>query len=228
MTDDIPNTEDHKRSELTEAYRKAYKSYILASGLLAAWELIGVTLDTREKWGIELKSPSAAPLILLTLVLYSGYKMEIEWLQCEPGSRAHPAAKLDFVVTHGIALTAIAIAIMQYLWRIQIVEVAGDWVWKNRFELLFVFTMSLTGVLATHASAISDFTYTSGGEKISIVFVFFWLTAMLAASTYFGVRVWMHGIMHFIPSFLLGVCALALLNRTLGRLVTVIRAALFL
>jgi len=50
-----------KSAILPEAYRKAHKSYVLASGLLASWELLGITLQIKEKWGIKLKSPNAVP-----------------------------------------------------------------------------------------------------------------------------------------------------------------------
>jgi hypothetical protein len=108
---------------VSDAYRKAHKSYVLASGLLAAWELLGITLNTKEKWGIELKSPTAVPLILFTLVSYSGYKMWIEWLQCDREAQNNRAARLDFLIAHLIAASAIIISIVQYLWRIQIVNV---------------------------------------------------------------------------------------------------------
>jgi hypothetical protein len=106
--------------QLTDAYRKAHKAYVLASGLLASWELIGITLDTKGKWGIELKSPNAVPLILFTLVFYSGYKMIIEWLQCEAGG--NKVAKFDYWIAHLIALSAILISAVQYLTKIQIVD----------------------------------------------------------------------------------------------------------
>lgn len=106
--------------QLTDAYRKAHKAYVLASGLLASWELIGITLDTKGKWGIELKSPNAVPLILFTLVIYSGYKMTIEWLQCE--AKENRVAKLDYLIAHSIAVSAILISVMQYLAKIQIVD----------------------------------------------------------------------------------------------------------
>jgi hypothetical protein len=105
---------------LTDAYRKAHKAYVLASGLLTSWELIGITLDTKGKWGLELKSPNAVPLILFTLVLYSGYKMIIEWLQCE--AEENKVAKLDYWIAHSIAFIAILISVIQYLAKIQIIN----------------------------------------------------------------------------------------------------------
>lgn len=109
--------------QLTDAYRKAHKAYVLASGLLASWELIGITLDTKDKWGIELKSPKAVPLILFTLVFYSGYKMIIEWLQCD--AERNKVAKLDYWIAHSLALGAILISVIQYLAKIQIVDFLG-------------------------------------------------------------------------------------------------------
>jgi hypothetical protein len=154
--------------------------------------------------------------------------MEIEWLQCEPESRKHRAAQLDFVVSHGIALTAIAIAILQYFYRIQLVELVGGWVWKDRFELLFVCTMSSMGLLLNLGATIVELKFDSRRESISLSFIFFWLLVMLGASIYFGVKIWMRGAFHFIPLFLLGICALALLFWIVQKVVDYIRAALFL
>lgn len=109
--------------QLTDAYRKAHKGYVLTSGLLASWELIGISLDMKGKWGIEFQSPKAIPLILVILVLYCGYKVIIEWLQCDRERRGHPAAKLDYVIAHVIGFGAITILVLQYLLRIQIVDV---------------------------------------------------------------------------------------------------------
>lgn len=115
-----PECSSKDLSQLTDAYRKAHKAYVLASGLLASWELIGITLDTKGKWGIELKSPNAVPLILFTLVFYSGYKMIIEWLQCETGG--NKVAKFDYWIAHMIAFSATLISVVQYLTKIQIVD----------------------------------------------------------------------------------------------------------
>jgi hypothetical protein len=111
---------------LTDAYRKAHKSYVLFAGLLASWELIGITINTKEKWGVELKSPAAIPLILFTLVFYSGYKMTIEWLQCDAERRKHFAARTDYWVAHAIAIVAVGISVVQYLWRIRIVDILSN------------------------------------------------------------------------------------------------------
>jgi len=98
---------------LTDSYRQAQKTYILVAGLLASWQLIGISLDTKDRWGIELKSLSAVPVILFTLLVYSGYRMTIEWLECDADRRSNPVPKLDNWVAHGIALTAVIVGTVQ-------------------------------------------------------------------------------------------------------------------
>jgi hypothetical protein len=83
---------------VTDSYQKAYKSYLLFSALLASWQIIGITIETKDRWGITLKSPSAVPLVLVCLVLYFGYKVTIEWMQVEDGRRHNIAAATDFRV----------------------------------------------------------------------------------------------------------------------------------
>ena len=105
---------------LSEPYRRAHTHYVLTSALLGSWELIGITLDTKGKWGIEFKSPRAVPIILVILVFYFGYKMVIEWLQC--GAEENKFATLDYWIAHLIAVGAILIAVVQYLTKRQIVD----------------------------------------------------------------------------------------------------------
>lgn len=111
---------------LSDAYRKVHKSYALVSGLLASWSLIGITLETKEKWGFTLKSPNGVPLILVALVLYYGYRLVIEWVQIDATGRANWAARLDYRVSHSLGLIALAIPAVQFLIRRQIVDVISN------------------------------------------------------------------------------------------------------
>jgi len=218
LADDSPMSDDKSRPQpLTEAYRKAHKSYVLSSGHLAAWELIGITLETKEKWGIELKSPTAVPLILFTLVIYSGYKMTVEWLQCDPVSRRHPAARVDFRIAHMIALMAIAISLAQYLWRIQIVEIANRWFLKTAPDIFFVASLSMLGLaLAKVRSFRFELRSFLPARKVvmrvfkgmAIFELVFLSTSGLFGAFFYGRQVWERGIPHFAVSSVTSLCAL--------------------
>jgi hypothetical protein len=113
--------------QVTDAYRKAHKSYVLMSGLLAAWALIGITLNTKDKWGIELQSPVAVPVILALSVFYSGYRLIVEWHQCAPERRNDSWARLDNWMAHGIGVTAVAVAGVQSLSRIRFIDLLNQY-----------------------------------------------------------------------------------------------------
>jgi hypothetical protein len=112
-----------EQSKPTSGYRGISKSYVLVSGLLASRSLLGVTIETKDKWGITIQSPNGVPLILISLVLYLGYRLIVEWVQCDANYRNNKAARLDFGVSHFIALTALAIPTIQFLIHRQIVDV---------------------------------------------------------------------------------------------------------
>jgi uncharacterized membrane protein len=109
--------------EVTKAYQTAHKNYVLVAALLGSWQLLGITVETKDKWGITLKSPSAVPLILFALVVYFGYKVTIEWLQCDERRRKNPAALLDFRIAHIIAVVSISISLVQYVLQRQLLDV---------------------------------------------------------------------------------------------------------
>ena len=114
----------HKPSQLTPEYRKAHKNYVLIAGLLASWELIGINLNTKDKWGIELTSPKAIPLILYSLLIYSAYKMIIEWKLLEEGKPKSKPALIDYYVAHAIGVSAALIGAIQTITKVRIADYA--------------------------------------------------------------------------------------------------------
>src|SRR6185437_13020086 len=112
---------------VTDAYRKAHKNYVLSAALLGSWQLIGITIETKEKWGVSLKSPAAVPVILFVLVVYFGYRMTVEWLQCDEGRRMHRIAVLDYRVAHAIAAVSVSIAIIQYVFERQVIDIVNHY-----------------------------------------------------------------------------------------------------
>jgi len=147
---------------LSNAYQKAHRTYVLSAALLASWELIGIELNTKEKWGVELKSPKAVPLILLAMIVYFGYRVTVEWMQCDEERRSHRAANVDFIVAHTIAAFALLISFIQYLLHIRIADTISrlpsdvTWVAIASFAFSFI-VFSILRSLRTSSLRVSHF-----------------------------------------------------------------------
>jgi len=106
------------------SYDKARRAYGLAAAILLAWELIGIDLGEApiESLKITLKSPHAAPYVLIALVVYFGFRLTVEWYQTEPRRRQRPASRVDFAVAHALGLVAVLLYVGQTLLRAQLAD----------------------------------------------------------------------------------------------------------
>jgi hypothetical protein len=113
---------------LSEAYQKAHKEYGLSSALLIAWELVGFNVQKAplENIEIELKNPEAIPWVLIVLVVYFGFRITIEWKQCDETRRRSKPPLIDFLVSHGIGATSIGLFSYQRLSQTQLATVISD------------------------------------------------------------------------------------------------------
>lgn len=96
----------------SESYQKARKSYGLVAGLLLAWELVGVELQS-SNLPFSLQSPDAAPLVLLALVVYFGFRFAIEWRHHHPARREDRWSRIDNYLAHIIGFGAVAVFFIQ-------------------------------------------------------------------------------------------------------------------
>ena len=105
-------------------FHKARKHYALFSGLLIAWELIGIELPEAPfaTVKVSLKSPHAAPVVLLALVVYFGFRLTLEWRQCAPARREVAAPRVDFLAAHALAAAAVVLYTIQQLLDVQVAE----------------------------------------------------------------------------------------------------------
>ena len=109
---------------MTEAFRRTRKHYIFFSGLLIAWELVGLRLPEDGKISstidIELLSPNAAPFVLIALIVYFAFRTALEWRYCSPPKEHQKIAGLDYWSAHGIAVAALGLFAFQRLLQMQI------------------------------------------------------------------------------------------------------------
>jgi len=117
--------------DFSAAYEGARKAYGIASALLLAWEVIGIELagsnvdvspGPLDKVTISLKSPKAAPMVLIALVLYFAFRMTIEWYQADEKRRDLLSSRLDLAVAHTLGLTAILLFTVQSMLTVQLVD----------------------------------------------------------------------------------------------------------
>jgi len=121
-------TTDKKVDHLTPEYYKARRGLMLFSGLLLAWELIGIELS--QKLNIEslnlditIKSPQAAPAVLIILVIYFSIRIAIEWHQSPSERRKEKASVADIILTTTVVVASLSISALQFLLKIQIVDI---------------------------------------------------------------------------------------------------------
>ena len=133
---------------------KARKAYGLTSGLLLAWELIGIELPETplENVKVTLKSPQAVPYVLIALVLYFAFRITIEWYQSEPARRRLWASRVDFAVAHGIGVAALLLFAIQAFLHVQVAnKIKGLQIMNFVVGCGFgIFTASLILALADH------------------------------------------------------------------------------
>jgi small-conductance mechanosensitive channel len=108
-----------------DSYAKARKAYGLSSALLLAWALIGIEIDPKpiDALQISLKSPQAAPYVLIALVAYFAFHFTVEWYQAAASRRRLRASQVDFIVAHSIGTAALTLFGVQSVFRIQIANV---------------------------------------------------------------------------------------------------------
>ena len=113
---------------MTDAYHKARRGYGLFSGLLIAWELIGIQVNASpfSDFNVTLKSPEAAPYILIALVGYYAFRLTVEWYQCDSSRRALKVSRIDFFIAHFLGFVAVGLYAIQRGLGLQLADQLGD------------------------------------------------------------------------------------------------------
>ena len=123
MKGTLQETSDHERP-LTEQFYRARKSLVLFSGLLFAWEFVGIEIGRGNIAGAEItiRNPEAAPLVLAVVVLYFVARTLIEWLQSSRGSRRRLASRVDLMLSLAIPAVAIGTFAVQQLSAVRVAD----------------------------------------------------------------------------------------------------------
>ena len=146
MNTDIQSTADENPrkivkvpSPLSEPYHKARRNYAGFSGLLIAWELIGIEIDKVpfQNLNVTLKSPNATPYILMILLAYFAFRTVIEWYQCDPVRRESIPSRIDLYAAHFLGFSSIVLYAVQRALDYQIADLFD----KGSLSLVIPFMM---------------------------------------------------------------------------------------
>ena len=170
---------------LTTEYHNARRQLVLWSGILFAWEFIGIDLKAMQNaegtlgaLAKSLKSPQAVPWILLILVMYFFYRCFIEFFQCNPERRVETVSIMDIMVTIGIAIIAISLFFTHKLLNVQVAE--GKSLLGNIISIITFIAIGLFfGVVS---SFISEFRKMKKEKYFS--YILFFLIIFSIPSTY--------------------------------------------
>lgn len=189
-------------AHLTSEYHKARRQLLLWSGVLFAWELIGIDLtkvvDDGSNIGTIIKSittPQAIPWVILILIAYFGFRMSIEWYHCDPDRRHMLVSKVDVRVSTGIAVLSYALYFYQLFAETQLAQQAiSD---DPTFELVIAAVISMlfsTSFLYTTSATTRTRGLRINPQHRSLILVLFSLYGLLLAAylpfkVYFGLPI---------------------------------------
>lgn len=137
---------------LSEPYHKARRSLALFSGILIAWEYVGIGVGGTTRSGsgqpqgifgatarltedeavtaklpgdvsISIQHAEVIPVVVAVLVLYFGLRLMIEWHLCDDRRKAMLAAKADYYFTGVLAGSALLLFIIQQASAFRLAEV---------------------------------------------------------------------------------------------------------
>lgn len=131
---------------LTDQYYAARKQLGLFSGLLIVWELVGISIPEAplENVKVTLRTPSAARIVLIALVVYFTVRLLIEWFQCNLHRRLSPVSRIDVFFALGISVTALGVTAVQELLDIQLVKTGLE------FNLAFILLGAGLGLMTIY------------------------------------------------------------------------------
>jgi len=113
------------QSELSKHYYKSRRQLALYSGILLAWELIGLTIPNKPltNSNIEIKSPEAFPFVLLVMISYFVYRTLIGWYLSSPQVRKLYISRFDLNSSFLIAFISVFIYIYQTISKEQLFNI---------------------------------------------------------------------------------------------------------
>lgn len=126
-----PTAEQKGPAALSDAYHKARRSLALFSGILIAWEYVGISVGDPEAGAtgtlpgdvtVAIRNPEVVPVVIVLLVLFFAARLTIEWWQCDPHRRELLASRVDLFLTFGLAGFSVLIFLLQQVFSYRLAD----------------------------------------------------------------------------------------------------------
>ena len=125
--------------QMSESYHRARRMFALLSGILIAWEYIGINIggdrvnNHQSVTGITpgiglpvtIRNPEIIPTIIFILVLYFSFRFTIEWTHSPIKIRHHLTSLIDVVVAYLIGLAAVILFAVQRMTQVRLADFFG-------------------------------------------------------------------------------------------------------
>ena len=134
--------------QMTEAYHKARRLLALFSGILIAWEYVGLRIGEQTGGPVTTKLPitetvvtiknaEVIPVVVVILTIYFGFRLAIEWLQCDAQARTTLASKTDLQVAYFLASAAVLLFVLQRTTELRLADLLTPVVAKGLIQATF-------------------------------------------------------------------------------------------
>jgi len=98
--------------KLSSHYKNMQLAYMACAAGLFCWRFLGATLEMPQIYAL-LTTQKALPYIWSAGLLFLGYRVTVEWYECDGFKEAKRLSKYDFWVTHLFAATILILVVQQ-------------------------------------------------------------------------------------------------------------------
>ena len=127
--------------QFTEAYYRSRRTLTILCGLLIGYEWLGVELDNQpiDSVNFYLENPDVLPYALILLIIFSGFRFELEWRHNKKAYRRPFHSRFDYVCNFLLVLLAITSSVLSgYFDPDNSIEIKSQSTVLMIFEFLFI------------------------------------------------------------------------------------------
>ena len=171
---------------LSDHFHKARKQLVLWSGILIAWEVVGIDISKLSgdvgNLAKALNSPQAIPWVLVCLVAYFAFRTAVEWRQCAPSRRVLLVSRIDLYSSILISVAALVLYGWQNVFGKSLVTILEDSFLKQlspSLAIVMVIAVAFGGILASLIRDLPAVSQVSAVERKRTLYRSLWAVVII-------------------------------------------------